>query len=253
MDINNKVIAITGGAQGLGFAIAETLIKKGAHIALIDLQQEKLQQAVADLTKNGGTCKGYVANVTNEDDVAQTFNDICRDFGALHGLINNAGITRDGLLIKAKDGVISSRMSLQNWQSVIDINLTGVFLCTREAATKMIELNCQGVICNISSVCRAGNVGQSNYSATKAGVSALTVTWAKELARNGIRCMAIAPGYIATDMVKSMKPEALDKMTSQIPAGRLGEAEEIALTAAFIFENDYINGRTLEVDGGIRI
>jgi 3-oxoacyl-[acyl-carrier protein] reductase len=156
-------------------------------------------------------------------------------------------------MIKAKDGEIVKRMSLAEWQSVIDVNLTGVFLCGREAATKMIETNTQGVIINIASLSKAGNMGQTNYSAAKAGVDAMTVTWSKELSRYGIRSAGIAPGFIATDMVKSMKPEALEKMANMIPLKRLGEPYEIGMTAIYIAENDYFTGRTIEMDGGIRI
>lgn len=175
------------------------------------------------------------------------------DFGKLDGLVNNAGILRDGMLIKAKDGVVEKRMSLEQWQSVIDVNLTGVFLCGREAATKMIETGVKGCIINIASISRAGNMGQTNYSAAKAGVSSMTVTWAKELARYGIRSMAIAPGFIATEMTGSMRPEALDMMTKQIPLRRMGQPEEIAHTVAYILENDYVSGRVIEVDGGLRV
>jgi 3-oxoacyl-[acyl-carrier protein] reductase len=178
---------------------------------------------------------------------------VVADFGALHGLVNNAGILRDGLLLKVKDGEIVKKMSLAEWQAVIDVNLTGVFLCGREAATKMVELGCAGAIINISSVSRAGNMGQTNYSAAKAGVAAMSVTWAKELARYNIRSAAIAPGFIGTEMIASMKPEALAKMEAQIPLRRVGTPEEIAHTAAFIFENDYITGRVIETDGGIRL
>ena len=136
---------------------------------------------------------------------------------------------------------------------MIDVNLTGVFLCGRETATKLIELDKAGVIINLSSVSRAGNMDQSNYSATKSGVATLAVTWAKELARYQIRSAAIAPGFIGTDMITSMKPEALAKMTAQIPLGRVGEPSEIAQTVAFIFENEYITGRVFEIDGGIRM
>jgi 3-oxoacyl-[acyl-carrier protein] reductase len=144
-------------------------------------------------------------------------------------------------------------MSLQEWQSVIDVNLTGVFLCGREAATKMIENNTQGVIINIASLSKAGNMGQTNYSAAKAGVDAMTVTWAKELSRYGIRTGGIAPGFIATEMVAGMKPEALEKLSAGIPLKRLGKPEEIGITAQYIIENDYFNGRTIEMDGGMRI
>jgi len=133
------------------------------------------------------------------------------------------------------------------------VNLTGVFLCGREAATHMVEQQNPGVIINISSVSRAGNIGQSNYSAAKAGVAAMTTTWAKELARYGIRSAAIAPGFIQTEILDAMKPEALEKMAAGIPLKRTGQAHEIAHAAKFIFENDYITGRVIEVDGGIRL
>ena len=253
MDLNGKVVAITGSAQGLGFCMARALAEAGARIALVDLNREKLDEAVTGIEALGSTAKAYVANVADEDEVEKLFSDIGNDFGALHGVITNAGVLRDGLMVKAKDGEVTSKLSLAAWQTVIDVNLTGVFLCAREAAAKMIELGCEGVILNISSVSRAGNMGQSNYSAAKAGVAAMTVVWARELARYGIRSMAIAPGFISTEMVASMKPEALDKMKAMIPLRRLGTPEEIAHTARFIFENDYLTGRVIETDGGIRL
>lgn len=253
MNLEGKVIAITGGAQGLGLCMARELAKAGAQIALVDMNREKLDEAVGELEALGGTARAYRANVADEQEVEALFETIGEDFSALHGVITNAGVLRDGLLVKAKEGEAVSRLSLSAWQTVIDVNLTGVFLCAREAAALMIELGCEGVILNISSVSRAGNVGQTNYSAAKAGVAAMTVVWARELARYGIRSMAIAPGFIATEMVASMKPEALDKMKAMIPARRLGAPEEIASTARFIFENDYLTGRVIETDGGIRI
>ncbi len=136
---------------------------------------------------------------------------------------------------------------------MIDVNLTGVFLCTREAAARMVETDSQGVIVNISSISHSGNMGQTNYTAAKAGVAAMTVTWAKELSRYGIRVGAIAPGFIHTEMTASMKPEALEKMAAGIPLKRLGEPDEIAHSALYIFENDYFTGRMIECDGGLRI
>ena len=253
MNIENKVIAITGGAQGLGLSMAECFAAKGAKLALIDLNEERLAEAVAACKALGGDAKAYTANVSNEASVETLFADIVSDYGTLDVLINNAGITRDGLMVKAKDGEVQKRMSLQEWQMVIDVNLTGVFLCGREAATKMIECGSKGIIINVSSLSKAGNMGQTNYSAAKAGVAALTVTWSKELSRYGIRSAGIAPGFIATEMVKSMKPEALEKMAKMIPLRRLGEPSEIGLTAVYIVENDYFTGRTIEMDGGIRI
>lgn len=252
MDLNNKVVAITGGAQGLGFAMASKIAERGAHLALIDLNAEPLDQAAASLRESGVEVATFVANVADEDSVIAAFDGIMDRFGALQGLVNNAGITRDGLMLKVKDGAVTDRMSLAQWQMVIDVNLTGVFLCGREAATRMIETQSGGVIINISSISRAGNFGQTNYSATKAGVAAMAVTWAKELARHNIRTGAIAPGFMATEMVTSMKPEALDKMASGIPLKRLGDPAEIGQMAVAIFENDYISGRVFEVDGGLR-
>lgn len=177
---------------------------------------------------------------------------VASDCGALDVLINNAGITRDGLLIKYKDGELLGKMSVEDWQAVLDVNLTGAFLCAREAAGHMARFGAGGVIINISSLSRVGNFGQSNYSATKAGVAALTVLWARELARHGIRTAAIAPGLINTEMVAAMKPEARDRLAAMVPAKRLGDPDEVAQTAQFILENDYISGRVIDLDGGLR-
>ena len=177
MQLQDKVIIITGGCQGLGRAMAEYLAAKGAKLALVDLNQEKLDEAVAACKAAGTEARSYLCNVANEEQVTHMVAQVAEDFGAINGLVNNAGILRDGLTIKVKDGEMT-KMSLAQWQSVIDVNLTGVFLCTREVAAKMIELENQGAIINISSISRAGNIGQANYSAAKAGVAADTVVWA---------------------------------------------------------------------------
>jgi len=252
MQLQDKVIIITGGGQGLGRAMGEYLASKGARLALVDLNQERLDEAVAACKAAGGDARAYLCNVANEEQVSDMVARVAEDFGGLHGLVNNAGILRDGLLLKVKDGEIS-KMSLAQWQAVIDVNLTGVFLCTREVAAKMVELKSEGAIINISSISRAGNMGQTNYSAAKAGVASATVVWAKELARYGIRVAGVAPGFIETEMVASMKPEALEKMTSGIPLRRMGKPAEIAHSVAYIFENDYYTGRILELDGGLRL
>lgn len=253
MHINDKVIAITGGAQGLGLAMAKMLGERGARVALIDMDAARLDQAVNTLADSRIQARAFVADVAKESSVIEVFSDIREKLGPMSGLVNNAGITRDGLLVKAKDGEIVSTMSLERWQQVIDVNLTGVFLCGREAASQMIETDTQGVIVNISSISRAGNMGQSNYAAAKAGVAALTVTWAKELARYGIRVGAVAPGFIETEMTESMRPEILEKITKGVPLGRLGLPENIADSVRYIFENDYYSGRVLECDGALRI
>lgn len=252
MQLQDKVIIVTGGGQGLGRAMGEYLASKGARLALVDLNQERLDEAVAACKAAGGDARAYLCNVANEEQVSDMVARVAEDFGGLHGLVNNAGILRDGLLLKVKDGEIS-KMSLAQWQAVIDVNLTGVFLCTREVAAKMVELKSEGAIINISSISRAGNIGQTNYSAAKAGVASATVVWAKELARYGIRVAGVAPGFIETEMVAGMKPEALEKMTAGIPLRRMGKPAEIAHSVAYIFENDYYTGRILELDGGLRL
>ena len=222
-------------------------------MALIDLRAVDLERAAAKLRETGVEVRCYAADVTAELQVEKAMRDIADDFGSLDVLINNAGIVQDGLLLKVKDGELQGKLSLERWQSVINVNLTGVFLCGREAAANMVRLNNRGVIINISSVSRHGNAGQTNYSAAKAGVQSMAVVWAKELARFGIRAAAIAPGFTRTDILTSMKPETLERMIAPVPVGRLGEASEIASAATFIVANDFFNGRCLDVDGGLRL
>ncbi|MGQ7247128.1 SDR family oxidoreductase [Halomonas sp. V046] len=253
MKLQDALIAITGGARGLGLAMGQRLGEQGARLALIDTDAQQLDHAVATLGEAGITARAFVANVAEEASVVRTFADIRASMGALDGLVNNAGIVRDGLLVKAKDGKVAKTMDLEQWQRVIDVNLTGVFLCGREAAAAMIEDGCKGVIVNISSISRAGNMGQSNYAAAKAGVAALTVTWGSELARHGIRVGAVAPGFIETEMTASMRDDMLEKLTSGVPLQRLGVPAEIAETVSFIFTNDYFTGRVIECDGGLRL
>lgn len=250
MNLQGKTIVITGGAQGLGLEMAKMCASQGANLALIDMNEQQLQTAKNELG-SVVTVRTYLANVASEAEVEATFAAIDADFDGIDGLINNAGILRDGLLLKFKDGELQSKMSLQQFQSVIDVNLTGVFLCGREAAASMVKRGRKGVIINMSSVARAGNMGQTNYAASKAGVVAMTVTWARELGRYGIRVGAIAPGVIRTAMTDAMKPEARDRLEKMKPVGRLGEASEIAHTARYIFENDFFTGRVVEIDGGI--
>jgi 3-oxoacyl-[acyl-carrier protein] reductase len=253
MELRNKTIVITGAARGLGAAMARRLAPHGPKLALVDLNVADLAAISTACQELGAQVQGFGANVASEPDVVRLFNDIVARFGTVDALVNNAGITRDALLIKFKDGKVESKLSLAQWQTVIDVNLTGVFLCGREAAERMIVGGNPGVIINISSISRAGNAGQTNYSAAKAGVAAMAVTWAKELARYGIRAAAIAPGFINTEMVAGMKPEAREKLTSGIPLKRMGEPEEIAKTVEFILGNDYVSGRCFDIDGALRL
>jgi 3-oxoacyl-[acyl-carrier protein] reductase len=247
MDIAGKKIIITGGGRGMGKQFALTMKELGGKPFVVDVIQENL-----DALKKETGIDGAVVDVTNEASVVDFFENYVKNHGAPDVLVNNAGITSDGLFCREKDKEIL-KFSMDAWNKVIGVNLTGVFLCGREAAGQMIKAGVKGVIVNISSISRAGNLGQTNYSATKSAVDAMTVTWAKELSRYGIRVGAIAPGYINTEMVAKIRQDVLDKIIKQIPAGRLGEMKEIALTVKFIIENDFFTGRVIEVDGGMRI
>lgn len=251
MIIRDKVFVITGAARGLGFAFAKDLAAAGGRVALVDLNAEG-EQAAESLRAEGAEARFYQANVASEAEVTALFDQVLRDFGGIDGLINNAGITRDSLLVKRHGDEVET-MTSSAWQQVIDVNLTGVFLCGREAAARMVKAECQGVIVNVSSICRNGNIGQSNYSAAKAGVSALASTWGKELCRYGIRVGAIAPGFVNTEMVQQIRGDVLDKIKAQIPLGRLAEPAEVAHTARYIIENDYFTSRTISLDGGFRL
>ncbi len=253
MNIKDKVVAVTGGARGIGKAIATAFASNGARIALIDLGSADLDAARAELEGQGGAVRTYVANVAKEDQVVAALDRIVADFGQLDVMVNNAGIIKDGLLVKVKDGAVVGKMRLDQWQAVIDVNLTGVFLCGREAAERMIKLGNGGLIVNIASISKAGNAGQSNYSAAKAGVTAMAVVWSRELARYGIRAASIAPGFTQTDLLAGMPPEMLAKVTAPIPLRRLCLPEEVAQAAVFIAENDYFTGRSIDLDGGMRI
>ena len=253
MDLKDKVFVITGSGRGLGRGMAQAFARKGANVAVVDLNEDDIATTVKLCEEEGVKAKGYKVNVAKEEEVEALFNNVVADFGTLNGTISNAGITRDGLLVKFKDGAVQSKMTMQQWQAVIDVNLTGVFLCGREAAAKMLELGVEeGVIINISSLARHGSFGQSNYSAAKSGVAAMAEVWAKELARYNIRTGAIAPGTINTDMIAAMKPDARDRLIGAVPLKRLGDPNHIAQAAIFICENDYFTGRVIEVDGGLR-
>lgn len=247
MEISGRKIVITGGAGGMGRQFAIDLLKLGAKPFVIDVASEELEALKAETGIDGA-----VVEVADEGAVVSFFERYADENGAPDILINNAGVTADGFLARqGRDGM--KTMPLSDWRRVIDVNLTGVFLCGREAAARMIHHGVKGLILNISSLSKAGNMGQSNYSAAKAGVAAMTVTWAKELARYGIRSAAIAPGFVNTGMIAKINPKILDAVVADILVGRFGEPEEISRAVRFIIECDYFNGRVLEVDGGHRL
>jgi 3-oxoacyl-[acyl-carrier protein] reductase len=253
MDIRNKTIVVTGAGRGIGRAIALQLARRGADVALFDQNAAELEETRTLCAAEAVQARCYRVNVADESEVSAAMTRVATDFARLDGLVNNAGIVRDALLVKVKDGAVVGRMTMDQWNAVIGVNLSGVFLCAREAAAHMIELGNGGVIVNISSISRVGNAGQSNYSAAKAGVESMGVVWAKELARYGIRVGSVAPGFTHTEILASMRPEVLDKLTAPVPLKRLGKPDEIAHAVLFIFENDFFTGRCLDVDGGLRL
>lgn len=253
MNLTNAVVVVTGAGRGIGRAIAIEFSRRGAHLAVIERVLADTEACAEACRPFGAQVRSYECDVSREDQVCQTFQRIGDDFGRLNVLVNNAGITKDALLLKVEAGKVVRKMSLEQWQAVVDVNLTGVFLCGREAAAQMVRFGNGGVIVNLSSISHWGNAGQTNYSAAKAGVAAMTVVWAKELARYGIRAGSIAPGVTRTEMVAAMKPDILAKLMQGIPLGRAAEVEEIAKTAIFIAENDFFSGRSIDVDGGMRL
>ena len=244
--LEGKVAIVTGGSSGLGKATLIKFASLGATVINWDINQERGEALVNELKTKGYTTYFFRLNTANYDDVNQAATNIIGQFGKIDILVNNAGITRDATLLK---------MTNDHWQQVIDVNLTGVFNCTKAVSPYMVDKG-YGRIISISSVVGLfGNFGQTNYAAAKAGVIAMTKTWAKELGRKGINVNAVAPGFIRTEILDAMPEEALDKMKAKVPLQKLGNAEDIANVNAFLAsdEADYINGATISVDGGISL
>jgi 3-oxoacyl-[acyl-carrier protein] reductase len=253
MEINGKVVVVTGGASGIGLDTCKAFAKAGARVAIMDVNEEALATAATEV---GGDSLGVKCNVADEASVVAAFDKVVEHFGQLDIAVLNAGILRDGLLIRVdrETGKVKGKMSIEQWQSVIDVNLTGVFLTGREAGIRMINSGRKGVMVLISSIAKRGNMGQTNYSAAKAGVETLGSVWGKELARYGIRVASVSPGFIATPMVmKDMKPEMLERFKKMIPIRRLGEPSEIAHTIKFVVENDLICATDVEPSGGMKL
>lgn len=255
MDLEEMKIIVTGAASGMGKCFATKLAESGAEVMGCDVDEEGLAELEERQLKGEGELETRVADVTDESNVVELVGAAAEAFGAVNGLVNNAGIFRDGLLVKRdrETGEVD-KMALDQWQSVIDVDLTGPFLCTREVVAHMLETETSpGVIVNISSVSRHGNQGQSNYSAAKAGLVADTKLWAEELSRYGIRVGAIAPGFIETPILEGMPDEMRERMISGVPLGRAGRPEEVHQALEFIIECDYFTGRCVDVDGGVMV
>ena len=246
MKLKDKIAIVTGGADGIGKATAIRFAQEGATVVIWDLNVEKGDETVKLIEAEGGKATFMKVNTAVYTEVETATKKVVEQFGTLDIIINNAGITRDSSIKK---------MTPEIWQQVIDVNLTGVFNCCKCAAEVMVEKG-YGRIINASSVVALyGNFGQSNYVATKAGLIGLTKTLARELGRKGVTVNAVAPGFIATEMVKKMPAEVLKSMEDKVPLKRLGQPEEIAAAYLFLASNEaaYINGTVLSVDGGITI
>ena len=245
MQLKDLKIIVTGAAQGMGAHFAQRLVEAGAKVAAGDVNEAGLEKLPPAVFRRK-------LDVSSEADCTSFVTWAAEKMGGLNGLINNAGILRDGLLVK-KDRETGKiiRLSMEQWNAVIGVNLTGATLMARETVAKMVESGEKGVVVNMSSIARHGNRGQSNYTAAKAALAANTTTWAKEWAGFGIRAVAVAPGMVETPMTQGMNQKARDQLVSMIPVGRVGVPEDLWLAVKFVLECDYFNGRCIDVDGGL--
>ena len=247
MKLENKIAIITGGASGLGKSITELLLKNGTKVAVLDFDKEALE----DLEDNENILKIF-CDITKDDEIQNALNRIKNRFKIIDILVNNAGILHSEPLINITSK--HKRHSIESWKKTIDINLTAAFVMGSYVAEQMVENRIKGIIINISSISAKGNIGQSAYSASKAGLESMTKVWAKELGSFGIRCVAIAPGFIDIKSThKALSEDKLNNIKKQTPLRMLGDVKDIAEIIKFSLENDFINGKTLRIDGGFSI
>ena len=241
--LNNKTVVVTGAAAGIGKATAQRFAAEGCHVASWDVKEGEPEA--------GGMFQKV--DVTSTASVDAAVKEVMDRWGAIHVLVNNAGILRDGQLVKIKDGALASTMTDEQFDSVISVNLKGVFTCTRAVVPSIIQSS-GGAILNASSVVGLyGNFGQTNYVATKAGVIGMTRVWARELGKFNIRVNAVAPGFIATDMIKGMPEKIIDAMRTRTPLGRMGQPEDIANAYLWLASDaaSFVTGAVISVDGGV--
>lgn len=242
--LENKVAIITGGAQGIGKAAVRKFAEEGASVIIWDINEEKAKQTIAELSTLSKKIDFNQVNITSYDSVQTAAESVYKNYKSIDILVNNAGITKDATLAK---------MTPDQWQQVINVNLTGVFNCTKAVSSFMIE-NKYGRIVNTSSIVGLyGNFGQTNYVAAKSGIIGMTKVWARELGRKGINVNAVAPGFIATEMVETVPEKVIEMLKEKTPLGRLGNPEDIADAYLFLASNEakFINGAVLSVDGGL--
>lgn len=244
MELNGQFVMVTGGARGIGKAIAENFAGRGAHLAIADVSLDSAEETAKEIAARGVRTMAVKLDVSKAGDVAKAFGDVQKEFGRLDILVNNAGITRDSLILRMKD---------EDWDSVIDINLKGVFLCTKEAVKLMVKQRYGRIVSIASVVAFMGNPGQANYSASKAGIIGFTKTVAREYASRGITVNAVAPGFISTAMTDALAENIKQDMLKSIPIGRFGSVVDVANAVAFLVfpENGYITGQVIHVNGGM--
>ena len=256
LEIKDAVAVITGGASGIGLEMAKYWLKNGGKVVIGDVVEEALENVSNELEGDVAT---VLCNVTEEADCAKLADTAIETFGRINLVAPFAGIIKDGLMISTdrETGKVNRKMSLGQFQMVIDINLTGVFLTVRECAERMINNDCKGLICLVSSTGSLGTAGQINYSSTKAAMSVMPKVITAEFFRRGmagkIRCVAVAPGYVGTPMVKGMPQKVLDKIVGQVPIGRLIEPEEVAAFVGELYRNEALAGDTYFIHGGLRL
>jgi 3-oxoacyl-[acyl-carrier protein] reductase len=244
MTLNGRVAAVTGASQGIGRACAVELAKRGASVALVARNQEKLAEVAAEIAGAGGRAYSAAADIGKEDQVKIAFKAIVAEFGKIDILVNNAGITRDQLIM---------RMKRADWDAVMTTNLTSAYLCTQQAISPMLKQR-WGRIINVTSVFgQMGQAGQANYASSKAGLIGLTMAVARELGSRSITCNAVAPGFIETAMTSVLSDELKQSALKMIPLGRVGTPEEVAHCVAFLASEEagYITGHVLNVNGGM--